>query len=165
LAFCNPNKELNLSNDVLIVLYPHDISDKANTLNDTKNSIKYSKEFWDYFISSHPRVSMTIFAHHLYAEHYPSFIINDTSFKYYPIGLYTEDLSELLSDTPGGIEKSKLNISTVWNNEFKYVPTARHVSENTAREFESFKRILSFRDKSKYYVIIYRENIVQLILH
>ncbi|MCF1717029.1 hypothetical protein L0U88_20470 [Flavihumibacter sp. RY-1] len=165
LTFCDANKKLATSNDVLIVLYPKDFNGTSIDLNYVTKPVKFSKVFWDYFITSHPRIAMTIFGHHMYAEHYPYFIITDTLFEYFPIDPNSKDLSKLTSDSPGGTEKEASKTETIWKNGLRYKPQPRTVDENVKQEFDRFKKILSYRDEQNYYVLIYKKHIVESILH
>ncbi len=155
---------MTISNDVLIVLYPKDFNGKSIDQNDVIKPVKFSKEFWEYFITSHPRVAMTIFGYHMYAEHYPYLNIADTLFEYFPIDSNSKDLSILLSDSPGGTEKAASKSETIWKNGLKYNPQPRTVNQNVVQEFESLKKILSYRDEQKNYVIIYKKHIVESLL-
>lgn len=154
---CHTRTETFHSNDIYIALYPDDFTGKNLTIRKDAKPIRYSKQFWDYLIVSHPKLSMTIFCHHLYAEHYPIFNMGDSLYEYYLVGFRPTPLSKALTDIAGGIEKTD-SVLTIWKDGIAYKPEAKQVDSNIAMELENFRKVLSDRNDNKQYILIYKRS-------
>ena len=160
-CFCGERNKAILTNDVFVVLYPDDFEGKEITVKDSTRIIRFTNEFWNYFLKSHPRVSVTIFSSWQYEEHYPYFDTKDSTYSYYIVGAREGDLGQVLADTAGGVEKPGQQSGIIWKKEtndnlLNYQARPMTVSNDLAQEFARFKFILSYRDSIKQYVIVYR---------
>lgn len=159
LCSCREQKKPVLSNDVMILTYPKNDRGTNFQPKDSLSAIRFSPEFWDYFKSSHPRITLTIFAIHLYREH--NLELADTSYSYYDL-IYSGSFevgSLPLADSAGGIEKQNRG-GGIWKYDstgkpLPYRPVGRTLSENLAKQYYLFKRLAL--DTSFRHIIIYKK--------
>lgn len=163
--------------DVFIASLDRDFDSSGRLLvEDTIKLIHFSKNFWNYFIRTHPISSAAIFISPQYDSNNNYLSLGGTSFTFYNITHmdcyhFTKLLADSVNskekeggfgtaffvipnDTSGTAEKEKAIGQRL--KEYTITPTVR-------KEFDQLKNILTFKDTSYRYIIVFKKNFADRI--
>ncbi len=174
LTACSAGKSNEIENDIFISSFDagYDVHGKL-TLIESSKSIYFSKDFWNYFIRTHPKSSGMIFIRPLYDTSNNYISLPDTSYAFYNVthsGSFF--FNKLLADSVTGQEKQNRLSGSFFVmpddttgaaakdkrierrlKDYKITPTVK-------KEFDRLKSILTFQDTSQHYVIVFRKRFV-----
>lgn len=171
------SKPIEIEHDVFIAFASRNFDSSGKLiLKDTTNVIKFSTGFWNYFIRTHPKSSSIIFVSPLYDPNNNYISLNDTSYTFYnPNFSHSLFFEKLLAgnanekekenpfesgffvipnDTIGSGERGKKNEERL--KEYTITPLI-------SKEFEQLKNILTLKDNSQHFIIIFKKNFANRI--
>ncbi|GGB18793.1 hypothetical protein [Puia dinghuensis] len=177
LTACSAEKSNEIRSDIFISSFDtgFDVHGKS-ILKDGSQSIHFSKDFWDYFIRTHPKSSGMIFIMPLYNTSNNYVSLSDTSYTFYNVTHSGSFLfKKLLADSVTGREKENQSLGSFFVmpndttgttakgkrieqrlKDYKITPTVK-------KEFDRLKSILTLQDTSEHYVIVFRKSFADKI--
>ena len=175
---CSSKKIPLIENDIFIASLDNGFDSSGKLiLKDTTKAIRFSKDFWNYFIRTHPKTSSVLFISPLYDTSNNYVALGDTSLQFYNIAhLNSFYFKKLLADSADGKEKENSfagsaffiipNDTTGYDekekrvkqklNDYKITPAIREA-------FIKLKSILTWKDTSNHYIIVFKKNFVDNI--
>lgn len=175
---CSSNKKPLIESDIFITSLEKDFDANGKLiLKDTAKAIKFSKDFWNYFIKTHPKTSNLLFISPLYDTSNNYFSLGDTSLQFYNIGhLNSHYFTKLLADNVEGKEKENLfagssffvipNDTTGFDDKEKRIEKKLNdykITPSVSAEFNKLKNILTNKDTSSHYIIVFKKNYAEKI--
>nr|WP_288837043.1 hypothetical protein [uncultured Flavobacterium sp.] len=177
LTSCSYKRPSEIEKDVFISAFDtgFDSSGKAK-LKSNFQAIYFGKDFWNYFIRTHPRTSSIIFISPLYDTTKKYASLADTSYNFYDVTIMSSFfLTKMLADNVTGREKlDQLDCdffvvpdeATVNSAKEKGIDAKlnKYTAASTVeKEFNQFKRILTRQDTAEHYVIVFKKGFVDRI--
>jgi hypothetical protein len=177
LTACSVGKSNEIRSDIFISSFDtgFDVHGKS-TLKDSLRSIHFSKDFWDYFIRTHPRSSGIIFTMPLYDTSNNYISLPDTSYAFYNVTHSSSFLfKKLLADSVAGREKESRSIGAFFVMRDDTTGTAAKdkrieqrlkdykITPTVKKEFERLKSILTSEDTAEHYVIVFKKSFAEEI--
>ncbi len=178
LVQCSSKRKVLIENDVFIATLSNgsDSSGKISLI-DTTKTIRFSKDFWNYFIRTHPKTSSMLFLSPFYDTMNNYVALNDTSLRFYNVAnLNSIHFKKLLAgsadakeseypfggsgffiipnDSIGSKEREKRIEQRL--NDYKITPEIRE-------DFNKLKSILTRNDRSNHYIIVFKKSFVDNI--
>jgi hypothetical protein len=175
---CSSKKNPSIESDIFIASLDNGFDSSGKLiLKDTTKAIRFSKDFWNYFIRTHPKTSSMLFISPLYDTSNNYVALGDTSLQFYNIAhlnsfYFTKLLADsadgkenensftgsaffaIPNDTTGSDEKEKRVKQKL--NDYKITPAIRE-------EFNKLKNILTWKDTSNHYIVVFKKKFVDNI--
>jgi hypothetical protein len=175
---CKSEQKPSIENDIFIS--PLDNNYDSNwkiVLKDTSNAIRFSKDFWDYFIKTHPKTSSLLFISPLDDKSNDYESLGDSSLRYYNIARLTSYyFIDMLADSAEGKEKENSILGSTFlekqSGDPEYIAKERRIKQKLndykitpaiRDEFNKLKNILTWKDTSNHYILFFKKNYVNNI--
>ena len=177
LAACSAGKSNEIESDIFVssIDTGFDVHGKS-TLKDSSHSIYFSKDFWDYFIRTHPKSSGMIFIGPLYDTGNNYISLPDTSYAFYNVTHSSSFFfKKLLADSVTGREKENRFSGAFFvmpddttgaaakDKRIEHRLKDYNITPTVKKEFDRLKSILTLQDRSQHYVIVFRKSFVRKI--
>lgn len=177
LTACSSEKPMETEKDIFISALDtgFDATGKAK-LKSSFRAIQFDKDFWNFFIRTHPKTSGILFISPLYDTTNNYVSLPDTSYNFYNVTIMTRFfLAKLLADSVNEREKEAQFGSAFFVithdttgiaangkrieeklNDYRITPTVE-------KEFNLLKRILTKQDTAEHYIIVFKKNVADKI--
>lgn len=174
LTSCSSKNTIDVEKDIFISALDtgFDTNGKSK-LKSSFQAIHFDKDFWNYFLRTHPKTSTMLFIKPLYDTTNNFVSLPDTSFSFYNVNFMTPFfLNNLLADSVVGHEKGGFSFFVVPDDTTGTAAKEKRIKENlknykitptVEREFNQLKSILTQKDTAEHYVIIFKKNVANRI--
>lgn len=176
LTSCSSETHIEIEKNIFVSALDtgFDASGKAK-LKSSFQAIHFDKDFWNYFIRTHPKTSAMLFIAPLYDTTNNYVSLPDTSYSFYNVTFMDSFfLNKLLADSVSGHEKEGQFGSSFFipNDTTGTTAKEKRIEENlknykitptVEKEFNQLKLILMQKDTAEHYVIVFKKNIADKI--